>query len=673
MKNKKFLLLIPIVLFLIIFANKLVVNQYNINIIQYLYKSQPLTADEKQWLVSHGPIIYGADKNSPPLRYVDSETGQYKGVTVDLIQMLSIELGTEIDFKPLVFNDALESLKTSQTDLMDIFPSTERASYFLFSDPIYNIRGVILVPAGNTTIKNYTSLNHKRVAVVNGDYAIEYLNANLPGITFIKANDMEHAIGLLMDGHADCVVGDEPVVSYFIDNMKLGDKTDIIDNPLYEKGVVLAIPKSEPKLLNIVNKGVLSLKEKRVAEKIQQKWFGISTPITSDISSKFFTYIWVGGALFFLILFMLYFWNDKLKQEVQRQTEELFVSKNDLETIFDGVTYFMVVVDRQFNILNANKAFCSYTKTDKNIITEMNCSNFPAILFNEPTKALITETFSLEAENSGEISLQGNVFEVGTFPLKDKDKKTVKVLLAIKDITDLKINEKRLLQSDKMAAVGQLAAGVAHEIRNPLGLIRSYAYVLKKRLDSEDKKSLKAINIIEEAVDRASGIINNLLNFSRMSGDVKEEVNIKEFIQGILNLEDKAFAKNNIEPVLICPEETICRVNQESLKHILINLISNSIDAMEQGGTLKIECQQEDDKLLLNISDTGAGIEEKDMDKIFHPFFTTKPLGKGTGLGLYIIYNEVQKFGGEIKVESKRDHGTTFKIILPIGDDKFDL
>lgn len=670
MKKKNLFVLLFIILFLIIFMNKLIINQYNVNIIQFFYKSQALTGDEKQWLSDHGPIIYGADQNSPPLRYVDSDTGQYKGVSVDLIQALSIELGVEIKFRPQVFKDALLSLKYGQIDIFDIFPSLERSKNYLFSDPIYNIRGIILVPSNNSSIKSYTDLKNKKVALVNGDYAVEYLNLNVPGINFYKTDDMEHAIKLLMEGKVDCVVGDEPVISYFIDALKCKDKTNIIDKPLYEKGVTLAIPKSEAKLLNIINKSVLSIKKKKVAQKIQQKWFGISTPISKDeISNKILIYLWLGISLFFLIFYILYYWNERLKQEVRRQTEELFISKNDLETIFDGVTYFMVVIDRNCDILNANKAFCNYTKISKKKVSQMNCMNFPDILFNESTKALMEDTFSSGSEKNGEINLVDKIFEIGTFPLVDKNKKTIKVLLAIKDITEIKINEKRLLQSDKMAAVGQLAAGVAHEIRNPLGLIRNYAYVLKKQLESENEKALKSINLIENSVDRASNIINNLLNFSRISSDVKEKVSIKECIQNILNLESKVFDKQNIKLALECEDSIVCNINQESLKHILINLISNSIDSMQHGGLLKIECIRHEDKLHFLLTDTGIGIHEKDLDNIFHPFFTTKAPGKGTGLGLYITYNEVQKFGGEINVISEVNKGTIFKLILPIGDD----
>lgn len=669
MKKKNFLVMLFIILFLMVFINKLIVNKYNINIIQYIYKSQHLTQEEEQWLSSHGPIIYGADQNSPPLRYVDAESGQYKGVSVDLIQSLSVELGVEIKFKPEIFSDAMISLKQNKTDIMDLFPSEARKKDYLFSDPIYHIRGVILVPSGNTDIHSYTDLKNKRVALVNGDYVAEFLYINMPGLQYNKTSDMEHAIKLLMTGEADCVVGDEPVISYFIDSLKYKDTTEIVDMPLYEKDVVLAMPKSERKLLSIVNKGILSIKQKKVTEKIQQKWFGISTPISSDvISSKIFIYIGLGIFLFFLIFYFLYYWNERLKREVKHQTEELFESKNDLETIFDGVTYFMVVADRDYNILNANRAFCNYYKIGKTGVNGMKCMDFPELLFNESVKLIMDDTFLYGYEKNGEIDIRDKVFEVGTFPLKDKNKKINKVLMAIKDITDFKINEKRLLQSDKMAAVGQLAAGVAHEIRNPLGLIRNYAYVLKTHLEPNNEKAQKCINIIENSVDRASNIINNLLNFSSISGYAKVKISLREFIQDILNLEGKILRQQNIQELVEC-DDIECSINQDSLKHIILNLISNSIDAMPQGGTLKIKCFRDNQNLHFTLSDTGTGIGSQDMENIFHPFFTTKAPGKGTGLGLYIAYNEIQKFGGEIKVESQIGNGTTFKLILPIGDD----
>ena len=325
----------------------------------------------------------------------------------------------------------------------------------------------------------------------------------------------------------------------------------------------------------------------------------------------------------------------------------------------------MIVVDKDYNIVNANKAFCSYMKVNTEDVIKMKYFDFPE-LFNDCMQTLIDEVFTGGNERKGELKVNDKIFHADIFPLEDKKKKIIKALLAIKDVTDFKINEKRLLQADKMAAVGQLAAGVAHEIRNPLGIIRNYTYVMKGQLKEQNEKVVKSINAIEASVNRASNIIDNLLNFSRMSGDIEKEVDIQEVLENILSLEKKVMEKLKIKLILQFDEKIVCRINDESLNHILINLISNAIDAMQTGGVLTIRCCKSEKKIYFFISDTGVGIKKEDLDNIFHPFFTTKAPGKGTGLGLYIAYNEVQRFGGEIRVTSQVNKGSTFKLILPL-------
>jgi polar amino acid transport system substrate-binding protein len=172
-------------------------------------------------------------------------------------------------------------------------------------------------------------------------------------------------------------------------------------------------------------------------------------------------------------------------------------------------------------------------------------------------------------------------------------------------------------------------------------------------------------------VERAHGIIGNLLSFSSISGDRLQRVDVGRMIQNILALEHKILQRLKIT-VRYERSERIFRINPESLKHILINLISNAIDAMPDGGTLTLGCECKDHALHLTVADTGAGISPQHLDSLFHPFFTTKPPGKGTGLGLYITYNEVQKSGGEIKVTSELGAGSTFQVTLPLAKEEQD-
>ena len=662
--------IIIFILFILGFINVFLAIEYNTNLKEFFIDSGELSQEEREWLNAYGDIIYGSDNYAPPLRYTDEESKQYKGIVVDYINALSIELGKEIKAEPLVWTQALESLSTGKTQLCDMYPSEERAKYFLFSKPIYNEKSIILVPKDNNEIKYSRDLKNKTIAAQQGDYVVEFLNSTVDNINYTFVPDYYEGILLLEKGEVSAVVGDEPVISYMIDQRGLRDKFKILDNPIFEKECVFALPKSEKKLLSIINKGIYNLDRKETMSKIQQKWFGISTPF---IKQKTNEKIGLSIGLFIIALFggifMFSSWNHQLKREVQKRTEELYVSRNDLETTFNGLTNLMIVLNEDCSIVNVNKAFSELAKMENKEIIGRNCNEFP-FLFTDCDACVIRKTLLDEKNYQKEFKYSNKTYEMSTFPLKDKEENIHRVLIMVKDITNIRISEQQLLLSNKMAAVGQLAAGVAHEIRNPLGLIRSYCYMLKKNTRSDNNINQEAVEVIESSVEKASNVIENLLNFSRISSNEYEYINIGNLIDSILKLECKVMAKKNIKEKIICNEDILFYVNEESIKYILINLISNAIDAMPDGGVLTISCEKAQETLNISCADTGIGINKKDLENIFNPFFTTKPPGKGTGLGLYVVYNEVQKLAGNIRVTSQEGEGTTFYIKLPSRREK---
>ncbi len=223
MKRRILVTIMIFILVVLIFADRYMKLEYNFGFFKYFTQSTSLTSEEKEWLSDHGPLIYGADNSTPPMRYVDPQTGQYKGVTIDYLQALSIELETDIIFKPMIWADALDALARGETDLCDMFPSEKRSELYLFSDPINFQRTVIVVPIDEYKIENLFDLVGRRVAAQTGDYVNEFLNSNVDGINFVHVPEYSDLFPELVKGQVDAIVGDEPVLSYYLDELDLGD------------------------------------------------------------------------------------------------------------------------------------------------------------------------------------------------------------------------------------------------------------------------------------------------------------------------------------------------------------------------------------------------------------------------------------------------------------------
>jgi len=239
---------------------------------------------------------------------------------------------------------------------------------------------------------------------------------------------------------------------------------------------------------------------------------------------------------------------------------------------------------------------------------------------------------------------------------------------------ELKQAQGHLIQVEKMASLGKLAATVAHELNNPLAGVLTYVKLFEKQInksslsDDQKKNMMENLRIIESEVKRSGDIVKNLLVFARGTGENFEEKDLNSIVEKSLLLVNHKLKISNIQLVKkYCYEDSHVFCNENQIKQMLVALLVNSADAMPDGGTLTVttRCLPAEDAVELQISDTGIGIPEDVLPHIFEPFFTTKKEGSGSGLGLSVVYGIVQRHQGLIHVESKPGKGTTFLIKLP--------
>ncbi len=254
---------------------------------------------------------------------------------------------------------------------------------------------------------------------------------------------------------------------------------------------------------------------------------------------------------------------------------------------------------------------------------------------------------------------------------RDENNHFVGIDVMIRDVTEKRRMEKYLSQTEKLAAIGQLASGVAHEINNPLGVIKCYANLIAKELPGKTQ-AMEDIRIIRKHTEQCQSVVEALLNFARISEAKMTPADIHTCIEDVLSVILSQLNKDKITIKRELDDIPLITVDTQKIKQVLMNLFMNARQAMTSGGRLTVRTQLRDhgNVVAIEVSDTGHGIGEKYIDRIFDPFFTTKGSHKGTGLGLSISYGIIKQHGGEIEAISEPGKGSTFIVLLPIDRDQ---
>jgi signal transduction histidine kinase len=259
---------------------------------------------------------------------------------------------------------------------------------------------------------------------------------------------------------------------------------------------------------------------------------------------------------------------------------------------------------------------------------------------------------------------------VSVSPLTDGDGNILGVLGIARDITATKKLEQQILNSEKLASVGKLAAGVAHEINNPLGGILNCLYNLRKGTLSPERQA-EYLFSMEDGLRRVQKIVRQLLEFSQQHEPELSSTSLNEVIERVLVLTNHAFTANHIQlDKRVTADLPALMVDRHMLEQVFMNLILNAVQAIRAGGVITIRTKMSDERCAIEIEDTGCGIPASVLPRIFDPFFTTKGTGEGTGLGLSVSLGIIERHGGTIQVESEVGKGSVFTVWLPLHRDR---
>ena len=231
-------------------------------------------------------------------------------------------------------------------------------------------------------------------------------------------------------------------------------------------------------------------------------------------------------------------------------------------------------------------------------------------------------------------------------------------------MTNSKRTHEKLVQSEKLASIGILAAGVAHEINNPLGGIFNCIGMMKDSSVTPELRK-KYLNLVDEGLERIENTVNKLLWMSRKAEHSPVEINIRNAVQSVYSFLEYKIKKSRIHFTNSVPDNLHLTFDVHDFQQLFLNLFINAVHAMQSGGTLEIRGDRQNGAITIEVSDTGVGISPDNIGKIFDPFFTTKPTGEGTGLGLWLTYEIVRNYRGDISAESEEGKGSRFLLKFP--------
>lgn len=594
------------------------------------------------------------DRALPPFSSIDSG-GEMTGFNIDLIRAIARQNGWELEYAPLDWEDAVAALRSGEVDVLLGMKYTNRYDQvFDFSESFFTMSEVLLVPREDHEIYTLNQLTENVVAVQRAHTSMDLLES-VRRVKMLVSFSQQEALENLMRGRADAFIGNRWTAEHILRKENRWEDFAMRSGLINPTDYAFAVSEGHSELLDMLNEGLNQLYRDGTYTRLYSKYFEPYSPHLTDWWRKLVIGLLVALAVGIVSLVTFFAWNKRLQAEVRRQTAALADVMVFQRKVLDNAESAILSLDVSGHITLVNQVAKRMLPIDDGVLGRHIVSVLPQLPWET---ALLDRYKQYEDEFSWE---QEAVYHYYMAPFVNSAQEHVGWIVSLQDRTEQKRMQARLVAQEKMRALGQLVAGIAHELRNPLTAIKAFVELLPKKMD-DPRFRMEMLRYVPEEVERMNRILEDLLDYSRTKPLHIQTTSVVELVHSVLGLFARRFESEQVQVSLEVPDQLTMRVDRGRVKQVLINLVLNALEAMVASPEkrLLIRAGENEKEVWLSVVDTGEGILEEQLSRLFEPFYTSK--SQGIGLGLHVSQKIMREHGGRMEVSSGEREGTTFAL-----------
>lgn len=609
------------------------------------------------------PLTIALPTDVPPISYKDGD--EVVGLLPDIIKALGDTIGTRLNVYEAHSTRVLNAVKSGKADFA--FATSDMdgiRAHFDFIPTTITVTRRMVTTNQCKDVDCYKDLRGKRIIYVSGDPYFAVLQT-IPGAILISVPDVNHAMLLLENNDADIFLSRAEAVTKELIRKHGFTNVAMAGLPIEQIPIVFVVNKDQPDILAQIGVSWGKLLERGEVDLIREKWLGES--VGSKRWKKYFSYVKYGVLFALGVILLALGWNIILKRQVNRVTQSLKRSEERYRDLIESSPDMIFLVTEHGEIIHANERARTRTmlpihRTGLNIADLMPADERPEVLaFLQKVykDSCDKHEFKFETENglTAEVEIAGRL-------IQGKGSLALHACLFARDVTERNRMEDELIQAERLGTIGKMAASMAHEINNPLGIILANAEDLffEKNLSDPIKEGLETI---QRNANRAGEITQGLMYLASPKPLPKQRIDLRDVIRDSQALVAPRLKGINFSANL--PDSPLLvKGDARSLQQVTVNLILNAVESLDGDGSVTVEVGLKNGPNCstgrICVKDTGRGIPEEDLPQIFEPFFTSR--ANGFGLGLYLSRRIIEKHGGAIFAESKPGKGTNIIVEL---------